>query len=372
MKKQILAAAVAATLAVPAMADISITGDAKFEYFHNKTKDGADKTSVNSTNTEANLYIRGKSGDTKVFLDLEIATNNAVESLHNVKVIESINTTTGVITYADDQKIGDTGDALDVENAYVTTKLGPIGVKAGNYTTGTSALLGEIENGSRAFDKFTLDYTVNGIKFYAGNTGNAGSSTEINNNMFAGVSANVEGWTLQAKKNNEDKWSLGAQGVAGPVGIRFEYANADTKKGDVDANGAEAAAVDATKDQDTGYFLGLTAKLDNINLGLTHIDMDGDGGITEDDSAIFAVENDGSGNSNTQLNADMTVDGTTYGAKIGKIGFKTANMNDRSYYQVSAKRPLASGATLWVGYTDKETSNTADKQTFEIDVSVKF
>jgi hypothetical protein len=335
-------------MSATAMADISITGDAKFEYFHTNTDNGTTSTSANKTNTEANLYVRGKSGDTKIFLDLEIATENAEAAALS-------------LDSGDNTGNGDAGDAIDVENAYVTTKLGPIGAKVGNYSTGTSALMGEIDNGSRNYDKMTLDYTVNGIKFYAGNGGNrdiANANDEINNNMFVGVIATVEGWKLQAKKHNENLNAFGASGQAGPVGIRVEY-------------------LDGKNDNDTGYFANFTGKFDNINVGLAMIDMKKDGDITEDDSAIFAVENgladyQANSDSNVQLSASIAVDGTTYAAKIGQIGSEDADVNDRDYYQISAKRAMASGVTLWVGYTDKEISNIADNQTFEVDVSVKF
>jgi hypothetical protein len=360
MKKQILAAAVAATLAVPAMADISITGNANYEYFNNSLNHSTiDKTTSNEADTEINLNVRGQAGDTKVVLDLEFDTH------------------------------GNGDGALDVEDSYITTKVGPVGVKAGNYSSSTSGILGEIENGGRATSKVTLDYTVNGIKFYAGNT-NGGTGqidhgeVALNESMFAGVVADVEGWTLQLKRHNRsnnsdnDKTSIGAKGTAGPVGVRFEYANADTIDG----------ASDATKDKNSGYFLHLTGAFDNINVGLATIQMDGDGGLTEDDSSIFAVENDyfglgngGMGNSNTQLNANMTVDGTTYAAFIGQIGYETAGRDDLDYWAIAAIRPLASGAKLTAVYAqaDGDVANDtgmvyddADYTTFEIDLSVKF
>jgi hypothetical protein len=331
--KKLLAAAVAATMSVSAMADISITGDAEFSYDSTTTNDGTSKTTVNNTNTDANLYVRGKTGDTSVVLDFNINTDDNATA----------------------------GDALVVEDAYVKTKLGPIGAKVGNYSSSTSGILGEIEEGGRALDKMTFDYTVNGVQFYAGNSGEAadggadGSYGEegIKGSMFVGVVATVEGWKLQAKKNDNTKNSFGVSGQAGPVGIRVEYS-------------------DGKNDDNTGYFANFTGKFDNINVGLAMIDMKEDGDIAETDSAIFAVENAGNGDSNTQLSASITVDGTKYGAKIGKIGFVDSATNDRKYYQIKASRDLASGVNAAVSYTDKETSNTADSKNFSVDVTVAF
>ena len=193
----------------------------------------------------------------------------------------------------------------------------------------------------------TLSYTTNGIKFYAGNNGTKDNDTEIDNNMFAGVVSTVEGWKLELKKNNGDKTSFGVAGKAGPVGIRVEFASSDKKS-------------------DNGFFANFTTKMDNINLGLAMISMSKDAGvdgkgITEDDSAIFAVENGFKmagnntaigGSANSQLSASINVDGTTYGAKIGSIGFDATGVKDVDYTQLYAERALASGVTTKVTYTD--------------------
>jgi hypothetical protein len=351
--KKLLAAAVAATMSVSAMADISITGDAKFEYKYKTTDDGTTKTDINTTNTEANLFIRGKNGDTSVFLDIEVNGHGGVAATAATFLQGTPGTLTGQATAT---AVTGATHPIDVENFYVTTKLGPVGVKAGNYSSSTSGILGEIENGDRATNKFTLDYTVNGIQFYAGNSGRetGNGDTALNNNMFAGVVATVEGWKLQAKKNNENKNSIGVSGQAGPVGVRVEYADAK-----------------ATHKKDEGWFANFTGKFDNINVGLAAIKMDADGGITEDDSDIFALSNDGAGNANTQLSADMSIDGTTYGAKVGKVGFDTAGTKDIKYYELTASRALASGVTAKVSYLNTKQDSNKEGE-FEVDLSVKF
>jgi hypothetical protein len=40
-----------------------------------------------------------------------------------------------------------TTNALDIEDLYMTTKVGMVDVKGGNYATGTSAIMGEIDEG---------------------------------------------------------------------------------------------------------------------------------------------------------------------------------------------------------------------------------
>ncbi len=68
MKKQLLIAAVAATMSVAATADISIKGDAHFQYANIAN----DNTNVdtNSTRQRVRLHVTGKAGDTTVKLGL--------------------------------------------------------------------------------------------------------------------------------------------------------------------------------------------------------------------------------------------------------------------------------------------------------------
>ena len=348
MKKQILAAAVAAVIATPAMADISITGNAKFEYIaKDSTIGGADKGD-NTTETEINLKFKGTSGDTSVYANIEIDGATGTKDKDG-NAVENV---------------------IDVEDTYLTTKIGPVNVKAGNFASSTSALLGEIDNGGRVADKFTLSYAMDGIKVYAGNNGTAGDDTPINNNMFAGVVATVAGWKLELKKNNEDKNSFGVNGKLGPVGIRAEYFQDDavsTAKGGTAANNFE----------NKGYFLSLTADLSNVSLALATMSLDEDGYIDEDDSSAFVKTNNDNafkekfGNSNTQLSASMKLDGTTYAAALGTMSADAANTKDIDYYQVSAKRMLDSGSTLKVAYTTEEQGND-DNNELELDISVKF
>jgi DUF4097 and DUF4098 domain-containing protein YvlB len=179
MKKQLLIAAVAATMTSAAMADISISGDAKFEYQNVEATGVA--TNVNQTNTEVNLKLRGKSGDTTVVMD--IAANGGATA----------STAAGVTAIS----------GTVVEDMYLTTKVGDVTVKGGNYSTGTSAILGEIENGGRANNKVTLSGSTGGVSWYAGNSATVGTgATQINGNMFVGASMDVAGWKVQAKHNS--------------------------------------------------------------------------------------------------------------------------------------------------------------------------
>jgi hypothetical protein len=253
MKKQLLIAAVAATMTSAAMADISISGNAKFEY---QNVDTSTTTNVNKTNTEVNLKLRGKSGDTSVVVDVA----------------------------------SDGGSALVVEDQYLTTKVGDVTVKAGNYATGTSSILGEIDNGSRSNNKVTLSTTLGGAKVYVGNGGSSTGSTgftTINNNMFAGISMDVAGVTVQAKKVNDTEDAFGVSGDMSGVAFRLEQKQGTGSNTDV-------------------VFGNVTTDVNGISLGYAWIDADADTLIGEDDSSIFAVENNSLGDSNSQFTASTS------------------------------------------------------------------
>ena len=326
MKKQLLIAAVAATMTSAAMADISISGDAKFEYQNVEATGVA--TNVNQTNTEVNLKLRGKSGDTTVVMD--IAANGGAAAA----------------------AAGQGGTV--VEDMYLTTKVGDVTVKAGNYATGTSSILGEIDNGSRSNNKVTLTTTLGGATVYVGNAGSSASTgfTTINNNMFAGVKMDVAGVTVQAKKVSDTVDAFGVSGDMSGVGFRLEQKQGTGSNTDV-------------------VFGNVTTDVNGISLGYAWIDADADDLIDETDSAIFAVENAGSGDSNSQFTASTSVQGNKVTLKAGTVGFKAATL-DRDYTQVTVSRPLASGATATVTYTDKDTADATDSQTFEAELAVKF
>ena len=319
MKKQLLIAAVAATMTSAAMADISISGDAKFEYQNVEATGVA--INVNQTNTEVNLKLRGQSGDTSVVVDVA----------------------------------SDGNSALVVEDQYLTTKVGDVTVKAGNHTTGTSSILGEIDEGGRSNNKVTLSTTLGGAKVYVGNGGSSTGSTgftTINNNMFAGISMDVAGVTVQAKKVNDTEDAFGVSGDMSGVAFRLEQKQGTGSNTDV-------------------VFGNVTTDVNGISLGYAWIDADADTLIGEDDSSIFAVENNSLGDSNSQFTASTSVQGNKVTLKAGTIGFKAATL-DRDYTQVTVSRPLASGATATVTYTDKDTADATDSQTFEAELSVKF
>jgi len=325
MKKQIIAAAVAASVSAVAMADISITGDAKYEYLYTDMSSGRTK---NEANTEMHINIAGKKGDTGVVIKTEIDSH------------------------------GD-GNQLDIEDNYITTKVGDINVKAGNYASSTSGLLGEIDEGGRVTNKVTLDTTIGGVKVYAGNSGNGTGEgmVALQEDMFAGVVFNVAGNTVEFKKNDSDTDSVGIKGSFGGINYRLEQKQDNPTNGDT-----------------TFGEVGTT--VNGISLSYAWIDSDKAGQVGETDSAIFAKEmgnlTGSTDDGTSQVTVKTSIDGNSVTVKAGQIDNAFGANKDQDWTQLIVSRPLASGATATITYTDADTSSTADATTFEAELAVSF
>jgi hypothetical protein len=350
MKKQLIASAVAATMSAVAMADISITGDAKYEYDHTETADAAKS---NTGNTEMHINFAGKTGDTGVVAKFELDTS------------------------------GDNGGGIDLEDMYMTTKVGDIAVKAGNWASGTGGLLGELEEGGRAQNKVDLRTTVSGVTIYAGNSDRASveadgaataatadladGDTALNNNMYAGVVMSVAGNTIEFKKNSDTRDSYGIKGSIQGINYRYEAM-------DNDAVGTTAAG-------DASY-IELDTTLSGVKVQYAAIDTDVNSFVDESDSGVFAVSFSDATKVATnateqkQVALSTSIDGTTVTLKSGEITKGLSATQDMEYIQLQAKRKLASGATAVVTYTDRDqltSSNTiGSNENLEIELNVAF
>jgi len=326
MKKQLLIAAVAATMTSAAFADVSISGDAKYEY---KNIEDVNNSTTNTGHTEVNLSVVGKMGDTKVVLNSEYNGAGAAN--------------------------------FDVEDMYIQTKIGDVTVKAGDYATGTSAILGEIDNGARSTDKVSLSTSVGGAKIAYSTTPGAGSSDSVT------VSTAVAGFDVAVKEASDSYTAFAISGDVAGFGVRLEQQNSDTANSDV-------------------TFGNVTKEVNGITLGYAWISADDSADtVTEDDSSIFAVEMGQAANAGqktnvngvAQISAKTSIAGNTVTVKAGTLKAKSS-YQDADFTQVDVKRALASGATLALTYTNADTAAIAtgtaqtDTSTFEADISVKF
>jgi hypothetical protein len=340
MKKQLIASAVAASMSAVAMADVSITGNANYEYFHTTTG-GATETTQNKGDTEVNLSVVGKTGDTSVVANFELTGHG-----------------------------GDAADGtgIDIEDLYITTKVGDITVKAGDYASGTTALGGEIDNGGRVTDKVALTMPVGPASVSFATSNGSGSGTPTN--AFDGdgssvtVTMPVAGQTIAIKEQSDSYTIVGAKGNLGGIDYRIENKDSDTASQDV-------------------LFYEVGTKIGDLNVSYAAIDADAASLVTENDSGVFARDMASGSTAHaghdgiSQVTVATSVDGTAVKLRAGSLN-GVATYKDANFMEVMASRPLASGATLTVTYADYENANTStsdtmyDNQVLEIDLSVKF
>jgi len=335
MKKQIIAAAVAASVSAVAMADISISGNANYEWFSTTT---GSANAVYTTDTEINLNIRGKNGDTTVVADIEIDNH------------------------------GDGDSAIDVENTYISTKVGDVSVKAGNYSSGTSALGGEIDAGGRATNKVSLSTNMAGWT-----VGYAQDGETVNNDgSSTSASGKVGDVSVRIKEASDTATYVGLSGALAGINYRIDNKDADAANSDV-------------------LFVDVSTKVGGATVGYSVLDADSAGKITEGDSSLFGLSinhvdsttitagtsgtasargNVATGASQLRVSAPMA--GNTLSAKIGTIEDGLGAGSDLDFTELKLTRALASGATLNIVYDDYDNSTSASTEVIEIDLSVKF
>jgi len=348
MKKQLIAAAVAASMSAVAMADISITGNANYEYFA-KTVGGATESTTNDADMEVNLSVVGKTGDTSVVANFEI---------------------TGASASTANRDSDGEASAIDVEDLYITTKLGDLNIKAGDYASGTTALGGEIDNGPRAINKVDISTNVGPAKVgYAVSAVSTAASDDYESSKAVVYgSMDVAGTKVSFKDNSDSYTIVGLTGSAGGINYRIENKDNDAANSDV-------------------LFYELGTKVGDLSVSYAALDADAAnssdtaGPITENDSTIFAQDAHDIGlDGMHQVTIATSIDGTAVKLRAGtRTGGKVSSdtYQDADFMEIAASRALASGATLTVSYADadqvtKVGSTMYDDQTLEIDLSVKF
>jgi len=318
MKKQIIAAAVAATMTSVALADIAITGTTKANF---TTVDYDDNTTSNSVTTEHDLKIVGKNGDTTVNFGLEV----------------------------DD---GDTADnGLDTTDVYMTTKVGDVSIKVGEWDNGNNFLRGSSTTQNALEAKTTVGPV--GVTYWSGHGTGDDKVT---------LSTDLGGVALKYVTQAKDTELAASTSIAG-VGIAYHLDNNDT----------------ANTDRSS---LELTGSLGEVGVKFVQIDTDSgakaDGdmwsGDFEDttsgaykyqngaDIQAFELSTSLAGNGvkfiHTKVDADSTVSGT----------------RDADANKVVVTRPLASGATFELTYTSQDVSGTPaeSSDTLDLELSVAF
>ena len=217
MKKQLLIAAVAATMGTAAIADVSITGNMKVNYTNTDTNG----TTSDAVTHETNLAIVGKSGDTTVHMEA------ALDDGANTGTFKS-------------------------EDVWLSTKIGDVAVKTGTWN-GTDTILAK--DSTRTTGNWILSTSVSGAKIaLEGDTGASATSTTISGDI-AGVAAKYK------MKSTSDELYLSAD----VAGVAVTYAGISA-----DAANSDAAAFTLAKE-----FNGVTVSYSDVDADSSYT-VDGD------------------------------------------------------------------------------------------------
>ena len=317
--KKLIAAAVATSVSAIAMADISITGQLKTNYTHKDYQTTALNDS-DSFSTEGDLYIKGKSGDTTVVMNfggIDTATSG-------------------------------TRSQMNHEDVYVSTKVGDVALKMGNYDNGNNSLRASSRaprvSASTSLGGFNLSY-LNGDTSQDDEVGIATTLGGVN----VGYTLKDGGETIKAST------SLG--------GVNVSYLGLPSDTADSDRNAIELS----TEMNGVGIKLGsATAETGTAITGDSWMgDYESAGGLEFTPLAgqdVTAVE----------LSTSLAGNKVTF-RNISVDGYATSG-KDWDMNKIIVTRPLASGATLEVTYKDinDDGSTDTDMEVLDIELAVKF
>jgi hypothetical protein len=214
MKKRLLIAAIAATMSVAATADISITGGA-FVSFASQEVGKTGHANANKDDQHVHIKVVGSAGDTKV-----VATIDSGSATH-VDPISKNHTPYGATASNDDVSNVDT-DSLHMDSLYITTKVGPVNIKAGDYW-GTIGLGAHSKEADKK-NALSISTEVGGWKLGLFTANGSGSHDTTSSGTLTNVSASgkVGPVTLGLVHNPDDFTDLTVQGTVGGVSIAAE------------------------------------------------------------------------------------------------------------------------------------------------------
>ena len=339
MKKQLLIAAVAATMTSVAMADISISGSANIKMAGKALS--TDAAAAQSSSQNMDIDITGSNGATKVFAHLDI--DNAA-------------TGGGLDTSSTE------GGTINVDKLYMTTAIGSVNVKAGDWSSCVGMVEG-VQACTTTNNSIALSTTVAGLT--VGVSG--GMSNDSANNSFS-VSGKVAGLDFKIKDNENTYTNISVKGdVAVGTGTGFYAEHMSRDAADSDAtlvaahtvvNGVTLKA--ASYEADTA---GVTAGSNNGDIRPLGTSLVGDYHTAHAGTLVAIKDIKGVG-------ANMDIQGNNVNVVVGN--YDTTTLNNLDFADVVVTRKLAAGTTLDMSYGKIDTSATADTTNFGAIINVKF
>jgi len=308
MKKQLLIAAVAATMATVSIADVSITGNAAMNYTNLDNDDG---TGSNIFKHDVDLTVVGKNGDSSMTMTVSNENQD------------------------DDNAYANTNAALEVETVKISTKVSGINLSMGQWVGSDSNL--SDGGSSETHGRFSADTTINGVK------------VQFEDQNASNASVTISGTIAGAKISHEVFQTSTETKISGDVvGISVAYHGKDD-----DTNTSDMTAFEVSKE-----FNGVTAtyaQAEQDSAAGVAGTMDGDAFLdyTNQQKAVaFGVATSIAGN-------NVAVTRLTTNASTTAV--------DVDSTEVVITRPLASGATFEATYTDTDSSTSLD-----LELAVKF
>ena len=354
MKKQLIAAAVASSVSAVALADISITGAMKTNYTHTDYE-SASKNDSDIFKHEADLKITGKSGDTTVVMNFggmdfssETATSISDGSAATVSTVSTFSTivSTGVHTSGTNGTSGTlANNKIDIEDLYLTTKIGDVSIKTGQWDNGNN----ELRASSRKGGKFEASTSVAGfdVKYANGNA----ADDEIT------IGTSVGGVALSYTDKNAGE-AIKASTTVGGVSLKYYAENSDT------ANSDRVYYEASTQLGDVSVKVGKAE-------AETSTTIEGDTWMGDFEGASGAFD--------LTAGQDVTAIELATSLAGNKVTFRNVQVDDvassdTSINKVIITRPLASGATFELTYQDvaDDGSTTTDATSLDLELAVSF
>jgi hypothetical protein len=356
MKKQLLIAAVAATMTSVAFADISLTGGMKVNYTNVET------TSAANTNTykhDMDLTMKGTSGATGVVMVFSnaVSSGNAANTGSTTVVAGSSGSlNSGTFTSPSTATTVSATTGLAVEDVYMTSSIGDINFKIGQYQSTSDSNISDATGSTRKAGRLTADTTVGGVKITFTDQNASGESI-----AFSGA---VSGVNLSYKMGNNNTGTTNVAGssdytdtsISGAVaGVNVMY-----RVKDFDANSTAAGDLSTWQ---------VSTDINNFHLYAAAAESDSATGTFSSEGVLGAIAG---ANNYSGFGVKTSMAGNT--VKLQRAAFNNISTgSDDKSTKIVVTRPLASGATFEATYTDGDYSGaTADKTTLDLELAVKF
>jgi hypothetical protein len=300
-----------------AFADISITGGMKVNYTNTDVGNGT--TVTNAANQEFDLQVTGKNGDTTVYAEVNYDKADTVDG------------------------------ALNMEDNWLSTKIGDFTVKTGTWN-GADTLLDA--DSSRANSKYEIKTSVSGLDItFDGVMGDADTNLK--------AATKIGDVAVSAKmKNAAEQYTLSTS----IAGVSVDYVL------DVE---------DATASDESGFIVGTT--MGGVKLEYAATSTDANAKVDSDhffgDTAALYVNS----TSGMQIGDDISGVKATTNFGGNKVQFLLASVDDATdatdmdLTKVVVTRPLAGGTTFEMVYTNEDSSGTTnDREKLDLELAVKF